>query len=265
MTNSLPEPAATLEKLDGMAIITLNRPRALNAVNADLAAAVGAALEELDADDDLSVGIVTGAGRAFCAGADLKAINSGASVAAPGHEDWGFAGLVQHYVRKPLIAAVNGFAFGGGSEIMLACDLAVLSEDAAIGLPEVKRGLIAGAGGLIHLPRQLPFKLAMEAALTGEPIAADEALRWGLVNRVVPTDQVLATAIELGRSLQRNAPLALQSTKRVMHRAAGQGAQWNDDVWQLQDSEMSALLTTQDVAEGTAAFAEKRPPVWTGR
>jgi crotonobetainyl-CoA hydratase len=257
-------PAANLDKIDGVAIVTLNRPRAINAVNADLSAAVGAALEELDADGDLRLGIITGAGRAFCAGADLKALNAGQTLTAPGHDDWGFAGLVEHYVSKPLIAAVNGLAFGGGCEIMLACDLAVLSEDATLGLPEVKRGLIAGAGGLIHLPRQLPIKLAMEAALTGEPITAEVALRWGLVNRVVPADQVMSTALELARVVGENAPLALQSSKLVIHHAAGLSADWNQAVWALQNEEIRRLITSDDVAEGTTAFAEKRPPAWTG-
>jgi len=258
------EPAATLQKQDGIGTITLNRPKALNAVNAELSAAVGAALEEFDADPTLRVGIVTGAGRAFCAGADLKAINAGQAVSAPGHAEWGFAGLVEHYVTKPLIAAVNGLAFGGGAEIVLACDLAVLSEDAAIGLPEVKRGLFAAAGGLIKLPRQMPIKLAMEAALTGEPIAPETALRWGLVNRVVPADQVLSAALTLAAAVAANAPLALAASKKVIHHAAALGSEWDREVWQLQDREIGTLLTSNDVAEGTTAFAEKRLPVWTG-
>jgi crotonobetainyl-CoA hydratase len=264
VTEILDEPAATLDKVDGIGIITLNRPRALNAVNAALSAAVGAALAELDADDSLSVGIVTGSGRAFCAGADLKALNAGRSLTAPGHDDWGFAGLVEHYVQKPLIAAVNGFALGGGTEIVLACDLAVLSEDAALGLPEVKRGLFAAAGGLIKLPRQLPIKLAMEAALAGEPISPEIALRWGLVNRVVPAEQVVPAALELARTIAANAPLALRASKKIMQHASALNSQWDRDVWALQDAELALLLGSSDVAEGTRAFAEKRPPVWTG-
>jgi crotonobetainyl-CoA hydratase len=257
--------AATLEKVDGIGIITLNRPAAMNAVNADLAGAVGAALEEIDADPAVRIGIVTGAGRAFCAGADLKAVNAGQDVSAPGHPEWGFAGLVEHPVNTPLIAAVNGFALGGGTEIMLACDLAVLSEDAALGLPEVKRGLFAAGGGLIALPRQLPAKLAMEYALTGEHIAPDVALRWGLVNRVVAGAVLIDTALELAHAVAANAPLAVSASKRVLRRALGPGSAWDGDVRRLQDEEMAALLKTDDVAEGTAAFAAKRAPVWTGR
>jgi crotonobetainyl-CoA hydratase len=265
MTDDSSAAAATLEKRDGVGIITMNRPSAMNAVNAELAGAVGMALEELDADPSIRIGIVTGAGRAFCAGADLKALKAGHDVSAPGHPEWGFAGLVEHPVDTPLIAAVNGFALGGGTEIMLACDLAVLSEDAALGLPEVKRGLFAAAGGLIALPRQLPIKLAAEAALTGEPITPDVALRWGLVNRVVAAGDLMDTALELARAVAANAPLAVRASKRVLRRALGTGAGWDDDVRHLQNKEMAALLTTEDAAEGTAAFAAKRAPVWTGR
>jgi crotonobetainyl-CoA hydratase len=257
--------AATLEKTDGVAIITLNRPSAMNAVNSDLAGAVGRALEQIDGDPAIRVGIVTGAGRAFCAGADLKAVNAGLSVSAPGHPEWGFAGLVEHPIDTPLIAAVNGFALGGGSEIMFACDLAILSEDAALGLPEVRRGLFAAAGGLIALPRQLPVKLATEYALTGDPIPPDVALRWGLVNRVVPAAELMDAALDLARRVAANAPLAVRASKRVLRRALGPGAGWDEDVRRLQDEEMAALLTTDDVAEGTAAFAAKRAPVWRGR
>lgn len=259
-----PTSAAVFEKHDGIAVITLNRPNALNAVNAELSGAVGAALEELDADDGLTIGIITGAGRAFCAGADLKAVGAGESVSALGHDDWGFGGVVGHHVKKPLIAAVNGLAFGGGAEIALACDLAVMSEDAQFGLPEVKRGLIASAGGLIELPRQLPVKLAMAAALTGEPLSAETALRWGLVNRVVPAGDVLAAAFELARAVSVNAPLAVRASKKIVKRALGLTTEWDRAVWALQDSETQALLATNDVTEGTTAFAEKRPPVWSG-
>jgi crotonobetainyl-CoA hydratase len=258
-------PAATLDKVDGVGIITLNRPYAMNAVNADLSAAVGAALEEIDADPAVQVGIVTGTGRAFCAGADLKALNAGQDVGAPGHPEWGFAGLVEHPVDTPLIAAVNGFALGGGTEIMLSCDLAVLSEPATLGLPEVKRGLFAAAGGLIALPRQFPIKLAMEAALTGEPIPPEIALRWGLVNRVVPAGELMDATLALARAVAANAPLAVRASKRVVRRALGPGAAWDDDVRRLQNAEMAVLLTSEDVAEGTAAFAAKRAPVWRGR
>lgn len=264
MTNPVNAPAATLERSGGVGVITLNRPAALNAVNADLSAAVGAALEELDADPALRVGVVIGAGRAFCAGADLKAIAAGRSITAPDHPEWGFAGLVEHPVNKPLIAAVNGFALGGGTEIVLACDLAVLSEDAALGLPEVKRGLFAAAGGLIHLPRQIPAKVAMELALTGEPLPAADALRWGLVNRVAPAGQVLDSALELAARIAANAPLSLHTSKRMIRHAVATGSEWDRDVWALQAREIESILASRDALEGATAFAEKRPPVWTG-
>jgi crotonobetainyl-CoA hydratase len=229
-----------------------------------LSAAVGAALTEVDADDELHVAILVGAGRAFCAGADLKAVSAGESVTAPGHDDWGFAGLIGHTVSKPLIAAVNGLAFGGGPEIVLACDLAVMSADAKLALPEVKRGLIATGGGLIGLPRQLPVKLALEMALTGEPIDAPTALRWGLVNRVVPADEVLPAALSLAGTIAANAPLSVQATKRVVKQALGAVADWDRGVWAVQNNEIAALLRSRDAAEGTAASAEKRLPNWSG-
>jgi crotonobetainyl-CoA hydratase len=256
--------AAILEKREGIAILTLNRPKALNAVNADLAGAVGAALEEIERDDDIRVCVVTGAGRAFCAGADLKAIAAGLDVSAPGHPEWGFAGLVEHEISKPLIAAANGFALGGGTEIVLACDLAVLADDAALGLPEVKRGLFAAAAGLIRLPRQLPAKLAMEHALTGRPIAPAVAEQYGLVNRVVPADRVLGTALELAAEIAANAPLSVRASKRLVRAATGAGADWDRSVYDLQAQEIEAVFASADAREGATAFAEKRQPVWSG-
>lgn len=256
---------ATLEKRDdGVAVVTLNRPAAMNAVNAELAGEVGAALEEIDGDDRVQVAIVTGAGRAFCAGADLKAIAAGHEISAPGHPEWGFAGLVEHAISKPLIAAVNGFALGGGTEIVLACDLAVLAEDAALGLPEVKRGLFAAAAGLIRLPRQLPAKLAMEHALTGRPISAAVAAQHGLVNRVQPSERVLESALSLAAEITANAPLSVRATKRLVRAASGSGAQWDQDVYDLQAREIQTIFASADAREGATAFAEKRSPVWSG-
>lgn len=257
-------PAATLERDGAVGVITLNRPDALNAVDAELAAAVGAALEELRCDPALRVGVITGAGRAFCAGADLKAIAAGRPISAPDHPEWGFAGLVEHPVDKPLIAAVNGIALGGGTEIVLACDLAVLSDGAVLGLPEVRRGLFAGAGGLIHLPRLVPLKVAMEIALVGNPITPDEALRWGLVNRVVPPGEVLSKALELARRIADNAPLSVRTGKLLLRAAVGEGAVWDRKVWAIQAQEMQTILASRDAVEGATAFAERRPPVWTG-
>jgi crotonobetainyl-CoA hydratase len=258
------EPAVTLEKRGAIALITLNRPRAMNAVNAALSGALGAALDELDADDELRVAILTGAGRAFCAGADLKGVNAGDELTAPGHPEWGFAGFIERRVNKPIIAAVNGFALGGGTEIVLRCDLAVLSDEAALGLPEVKRGLFAGAGGLIMMPRQVPTKIAMEAALTGEPITPETALRWGLVNRVVPAAELLDAAFALAEVVGANAPLAIKLSKQLVERASGSGSDWDADAWELQNRLIAEVLASDDAKEGTAAFAQKRAPHWSG-
>lgn len=257
--------AVRLEKRpDGVAVITLNRPEAMNAVNGDLASGLGQALREVDIDDHLQVSIVTGAGKAFCAGADLKAIARGADIGAVGHPEWGFAGIVRHQLAKPVIAAVNGYALGGGTEIVLSCDLAVMSEEASLGLPEVKRGLFAAAGGLVRLPRQLPPKIAMRAALTGDPIPAEEALRWGLVNEVVPGDKVLEFALELARSIAANAPLAVQASKAMVLAGSAESADWVEDLWRLNDVKVGEVFSSRDAMEGALAFAEKRAPQWTG-
>lgn len=258
-------PAATLERIGHTALITLNRPAAMNAVNSALSSAVGNALEELQNDNELRVGVITGAGRAFCAGADLKELVAGRGPYDPDHPEWGFGGLVQHFVDKPLIAAVNGAAMGGGAEFVLACDLAVLSADATLGLPEVKRGLLAAAGGLLRLQRQVPLKLALEVALTGEPIDAQTAARWGLANRVVPAEKVLATALELAERIGANAPLSVRASKRLMYAAADFGSDWTDaELWQANLTELGAVLGSADAREGPRAFAEKRAPLWRG-
>ena len=246
-----------------VALITLNRPHALNAVNAPLARALGDALEEFENDPSLRVAVLTGAGRAFCAGADLKELAAGRSVHDAEHPERGFAGLVRHFLDKPLIAAVNGFALGGGTEIVLACDLAVMSEDTSLGLPEVKRGLVAAAGGLLRLHRQIPPKVAAEAAFTGDPINAEAALRWGLVNRVVPSAEVVETALVLAEAVAENAPLAVRASKRIMMRSST-GSDWDPVVWEMNESEFAAVRASSDAREGATAFAEKRRPVWTG-
>ncbi|MET0821411.1 MAG: enoyl-CoA hydratase-related protein [Aeromicrobium sp.] len=257
-------PAATFEVHDGVGVLTLRRADARNAVTADLSLAAGEALGRADADPAVRAVVVTGDGPAFCAGADLKALAAGRAITAPGHPEWGFAGIVEHTVSVPVIAAVNGHAMGGGAEIVLACDLAVMADDALIGLPEVKRGLFAAAGGTIRLPRQVPPKIALQLGLTGEPLAAADALRWGLVNEIVPAADVVHRAIALARSIAANAPLAVAVTKSMMQAATAAGSSWDIELWQRQDREIAALLTSHDVHEGTTAFAEKRPPVWTG-
>ncbi|HLS79112.1 MAG TPA: enoyl-CoA hydratase-related protein, partial [Nocardia sp.] len=162
------------------------------------------------------------------------------------------------------IAAVNGFALGDGTEIVLACDLAVMSDQATLGLPEVKRGLVAAAGGLLRLPRQIPHKIALEMALTGAPIDADTALRWGLVNRVVSADQVLARALELAETIAANAPLAVRASKRIIHRSADFGSDWEQPIWQMNMEQTMPVFLSKDAAEGPRAFAEKREPRWRG-
>ncbi|MFI9503910.1 crotonase/enoyl-CoA hydratase family protein [Nocardia sp. NPDC052566] len=257
--------AASLARHGHVAVITLNRPEAMNAVNAALSAAVGAALEELAADPELRAGVITGAGRAFCAGADLEELARGNGIHDPEHPEWGFAGLVQHFIDKPLIAAVNGFALGGGTEIVLASDLAVMSQDAQLGLPEVKRGLIAAAGGVLRLPRQIPPKIALEMALTGTPIDAAAAAHWGLVNRVVPAGQVLDTALELAETIAANAPLSVRASKRIIHRVNDFGSDWDRPIWQMSVEEATPVFVSADAKEGPRAFAEKRAPQWRGQ
>jgi crotonobetainyl-CoA hydratase len=259
------EAAALYEVMDRVGVITLNRPESMNAVNGALSTAVGNALETASGDPRVRAIVVTGAGRAFCAGADLKALATGGSIFADEHPEWGFAGLVQHWVDKPTIAAVNGLARGGGTELVLACDLAVASSEATFGLPEVRRGLIAAAGGVVRMHRQIPIKRALELALTGEPISAETAAEWGLVNRVVAPDQVLSTAMELAARIAANAPTAVRQTKRVIHQTAGNDwdPSWGEgDPWQLSNDALMKVFGSPDAVEGPRAFAEKRPPVW---
>jgi crotonobetainyl-CoA hydratase len=247
-----------------LAIVTLNRPEVLNAVNGDMTRQAGEVLEEIDGDPDIRVAIITGSGRAFCAGADLKAIASG----APGQRPvsaWGFAGITQHVISKPLIAAVNGLAYGGGLEIAMSCDLIVASSSASFGLPEVKRGIIAGAGGLVRLAEQIPPRLAMEIAITGDPISAPRAAELGLVNAVTEPDRLMDEAVALAGRITANAPLAVQSSKRVLQRIVGTARPEEALAWALTSVEAAAVRTSQDAREGPRAFAEKREPVWTGR
>ncbi|WP_337110449.1 crotonase/enoyl-CoA hydratase family protein [Prescottella equi] len=258
------ESAALYERRGCTAIITLNRPQALNAVNADLSTAVGMLLERAESDGDVRVIVLTGAGRAFCAGADLKALGSGASTDAEGHPEWGFAGYVQHWVSKPTIAAVNGFALGGGTELVLASDLAVADEHAQLGLPEVRRGLFAAAGGVIRMQQQVPTKVALELTLTGAPITAARAQELGLVNRVAPAGTALQVALDLASAIAVNAPLAVTTSKSMIHRTA-HAPDWGPEAWGANAAAMQVVFSSADAKEGAAAFAEKRQPVWQGR
>ena len=259
------EPAVRYEVRDHVAVVTFNRPEALNSVNSAFSVAAGAALERAATDDTVRVVVLTGAGRAFCAGADLKELAAGRRIDDPEHREWDFAGIVRHWIGKPVIAAVNGFALGGGTEIVLSADLAVMDETAALGLPEVKRGLIAAAGGLLRIHRQVPQKVAAEIAFTGRPISASRAYELGLVNAVAPEGGALAAALELAAEIAANAPLAVAQSKWVMHETARAERGWDDDSWAINRQAMRVVFTSEDAKEGPAAFAQKRTPEWKGR
>jgi enoyl-CoA hydratase len=255
----MPEEPVLTERRDGVLLITLNRPEARNAVDLALARGVAAALDELDADGDLAVGIVTGAGAGFCAGMDLKAFVTGER---PWVGDRGFAGIVQRASRKPLIAAVEGFAVAGGLEVALACDLIVAARGAKLGIPEVKRSLVAAGGALMRLPRRVPYGIAMELALTGDTITAERAHELGLVNRLAERGAALDAALELAAAIAANGPLALDATKAILQ----QQFDWSDEeFWQRQEELSGPVFTSQDAREGAVAFSEKRDPVWQGR
>jgi crotonobetainyl-CoA hydratase len=257
------EPAALVGRRGRVLVITLNRPHAMNAINAEVSAIVGDALVRAEQDPEVRAVVLTGAGtRAFSAGADLKVVSRGESVAAPGHPEWGIAGYVRHPISKPTIAAVNGFALAGGMELVLASDLAVAAESATFALPEVARGLFAAAGGVFRLPQQIPHKIAMEIMFTGEPIDASRALRIGLVNRVVPDGTVLDAAMSLAEKICDNAPLAVQASKRVATGSTHGTRAAETDAWLRSDQEIARVKASQDFKEGTRAFVEKRPPVW---
>jgi enoyl-CoA hydratase len=252
------EQAILTEERDGILIITINRPGARNSVNGDVATGMAAALDRLDADDDLRVGIVTGAGGYFSAGMDLKAFMQGQS---PYADERGFAGITQRASRKPLIAAVEGFALAGGFEIALSCDLIVASREARFGIPEVKRSLVAAAGALLRLPKRIPYHVAMELALTGEPISAERAHELGIVNRLADPGSAIGAATELAQQIVKNAPLALIASKEILQRAVD----WTEDEgWAKQGEISGPVFASRDAREGATAFAEKREPVWRG-
>lgn len=249
------------ERVGHIEILTLNRPQVRNAINGELARAIDSALTELEAAPGVRVVVLTGAGDlAFSAGMDLKAAAAGEGRAALIGAA-GFAGLVRRGFPKPLVCAVNGPALGGGFEIMLACDLAVAAAHATFGLPEASRGLLAGAGGLVRLPRRVPPALAAELALTAAPISSDRALALGLVNEVVPGPEVRAAALALAERVAANGPVAVRCAKRVLTAAA---AGTEDDGWNATESALDEVRASADAQEGPRAFAEKRAPVWTG-
>jgi crotonobetainyl-CoA hydratase len=255
-----------VDRQSNVLVITINRPLARNAVNSAVSTAVGDALECAQQDPDVRVVIITGAGdKSFCAGADLKAIARGEIPLHAEHPEWGLAGYVHHFIDKPTIAAVNGTALGGGTELALASDLVVADEGAVFGLPEVKRGLMAAAGGVFRIVEQLPRKVALELLFTGEPISAAEALRWGLINRVVPNGAALETALALAQTIAVNAPLSVQASKRVAG-GVDDGVVVDEEAgWRRTDEQIQLLIRSEDAMEGPRAFAEKRQPVWKSR
>jgi enoyl-CoA hydratase len=253
------ENAVLTERRGRTLLITLNRPDARNAVNAALAQGVAAALEELDNDDELAVGVLTGAGKGFSAGMDLKAFVAGESAWVEGR---GFAGIVQGPPRKPLIAAIEGFAVAGGLEVALSCDLIVAASGAKLGIPEVKRSLVAAGGALLRLPRRIPYHVAMELALTGDPISAERGYELGLVNRVSEAGGAVDAALELAGAIEANAPLALMASKQIII----ESPDWSlEEEFDRQAAISGPVFTSEDAREGATAFSEKRDPVWKGR
>jgi crotonobetainyl-CoA hydratase len=247
-------------------VITINRPDARNAINAAVSIGVGDALDEAQNDPDVRAVVLTGAGdKSFCAGADLKAISRRESIYHPDHGEWGFAGYVQHFIDKPTIAAVNGTALGGGTELALASDLVVADERATFGLPEVKRGLVAAAGGVFRIMDHLPRKVAVELLLTGEPLTARDALAWGLINQVVTQGSVLDAALALAARVTVNAPLSVQASKRIAYGVDDGVITGDEPGWERTVREMRTLIRSEDAKEGPLAFAEKREPVWKAR
>lgn len=256
-----------VEKRGGAFILTLNRPEKRNAINSEMWAEISQAVDEFEADAESRVLVITNTGPCFCAGSDLKALRDGTYHPPAGRARDGFAGITGRYIEKPIIAAVNGMCKGGGAEILLACDLAVISSDCVIGYPEVKRNLLAAGGGaLMRQAQAIPLKFAMELLLTGEDIDARTALSWGMANRIAEPGQVLDEALKLAAAISRNAPIAVKRSKRLAYECLN--APWigeNNLAWSAILAADLDIKTTEDAKEGEAAFAEKREPVWKDR
>jgi enoyl-CoA hydratase len=252
------KPVIVTKTKEGLIIITINRPEAKNAINASVAQGLAEALIQLDADPEIRLGILTGADKTFCAGMDLKAFVRGESAVVAGR---GFGGLAEAQPRKPLIAAVEGYALAGGFELALACDLIIAASSAQFGIPEVRRGLAAGGGGLLRLPRQMPYRVAMELALTGRSVSSDRLLTLGLINRVVPDGAALDEAIAMARIILENGPLGVDVSKAII----SESGDWkSEEMFQRQDAMITMVSGSEDAREGARAFAEKRKPVWSG-
>ena len=249
------------EKRGPFAVITINRPDARNAVNGDVANGIEEAIDEIEADDGIWVGILTGVPPVFCAGADLKEINAG-NAASLATAKGGFGGYVQRERTKPVIAAVDGPALAGGTELVLASDLVVASTTATFGIPEVKRSLVAAAGGLFRLGRKIPLNIAMELTLTGDPIDATRAHHFGLVNRLVEPGQALEEAVNLAEQICANAPVAVRESRKIVLEATNAPDELG---WKMSMEGMAVAMQSEDFSEGLMAFIEKRPPAWKGR
>ena len=254
-----------VEKRGGAAWVTLNRPAVRNALSRDVNTRLQEIVVELEPDPEVRAVVITGAGESFCAGADLKAISRRENLFHPDHGEWGFAGYVHHYIDKPTIAAVNGTALGGGTELAFASDLVVAEERAKFGLPEVKRGLIAAAGGVFRIVDHLPRKVAMELLFTGEPMSSADALKWGLVNQVVPDGTAVDAALALAERITVNAPLAVWASKRVANGVDDGVIVGDEPGWTRTMREIGTLIRSEDAKEGPLAFAEKRRPVWKAK
>lgn len=247
-----------LERRGNIALVTLNRPEARNAINPEVSHAMVDVLDECESDGDVRAVVITGAGGVFCAGADLKVIASGRGPEITKVKG-GFAGFVRRDFPKPLVAAVNGPALAGGFEIVLACDVVVAADDARFGIPEVQRGLIAAAGGLIRLPKRVPLAAALEMAMTGDPISVQRAHTLGLVNRVVPRDQVVAEALALAERIGENSPISVRNSKRMLRETLELS---ETDAWARNNVLSGEVWGSGDTVEGATAFAEKRKPRW---
>jgi enoyl-CoA hydratase len=247
------------ERRGNVLLITINRPEVRNAVNGAVAEGIAGALDELDSDEALSVGVLTGAGGFFCAGMDLGAFVKGES---PWFGNRGFAGIAQRASQKPLIAAIEGFAVAGGMEIALACDLIVAAKGAKMGIPEAKRSLVAAGGALLRLPQRMPYHVVMELALTGDPMPAERFHEFGVVNRLADPGTAVDVAIELAEKLAKSGPLAVIASKRILQ----EQYDWSTaEMWEKQGAISGPVFASEDSKEGANAFKEKREPVWKGR
>jgi len=249
-----------VEQIDNIQIITINRPEARNAINYETAQELAEAMRALDANPDIVLGILTGAQQTFCSGMDLKDFSR--TGRRPYVEGRGFGGICEKPPIKPLIAAVEGYALAGGCEIALSCDLLIAADNACFGLPEVKRGLVPGAGGMLRLPARIPYHIAMQAVLTGEMIAAQRAHGLGLVNQLTPPGLALEAAVEMGQAIAENGPLAVQTAKRIIV----ESRDWaQTEMFEKQRPLIAHIFTSEDAREGATAFVEKRKPVWQGK